>query len=197
MTWQEIVKEQEEHNLSAELKTAIALRKTKPAIAKQILDAAKKEIDKTIVNKNIPQKQDKKKDVLNKLTQNVNATITPEEQRELNKESKDFRLILADHDLIELDEALFGLIKDKPKYVKYKYIHPSSNIAVYGVGEIIDNKIKKAGFDFYKSTKGTFKFAPTDRTIDLKFKTQDLVEDEYKYAYELIKDYPLAKSVEA
>jgi len=190
MNWQEIVKEQ-----YGELAISVKVAQGKdPNIAKAIIADAEKKI-----KKEINPKPDKAKDelykILNKVKNTPKAPLTPAEKLILDKmsESKDFKEILMQYELI--DEALFGLIKDKPKYVKYKYNYAGSDVPVYGVGEILDDKIKKAGFDFYKTVKGTFKFVPQEKTIDLKFKTQDLDEEDYKYAYEVIKDYPLVKSI--
>lgn len=189
MNWQEIVKEQ-----YGELATAIKVAQGKDrSVAKAILDDAEKKIKKE-VNPKPDKAKDELHNILNKVKKNPRDPLTPAEKMTLDKmsEAKDFKEILAQYELI--DEALFGLIKDKPKYVKYKYRYATSDITVNGIGEVVDNKIKKIGFEYFNKDGKAFKIVPKEKFVDLKFKTQELTKEDFDYAVDSVKLFPLAKS---
>lgn len=100
----------------------------------------------------------------------------------------------------ELDEALFGLIKEYAAY-KYNYkLGPKTTIS--GVGEVESKdggeiKIKKVGFEIFTNAKGeTFKIVPRDRTITSKEANVKLIpKKDFEGYVEVYKKYPLAKEV--
>lgn len=186
MKWQEIIREQEEVDLKSTVKTLVSVKNPQSAraIAKTVSDELKKKPKKP----NEPKTEEE--EIIDKVS--TGGKLTPEELRKIAKESKDFRLILVDNELVQLDEAFWN----KTKYVRFKYTYPSTSITVQGIGIIEDNKIKKEGFETYKNSQGeSFKVVPKDKTIDIKFKTDDVTEEVFKRQFEINKGLTLAKEV--